>query len=141
MLPSEQDEIWESLRDVYQFISDRLTEVLAPFGLAVTDYRALRYCTDEPRRAIDLTRRLGLTPASGTELIDRLERRKLVKRSKNATDRRSVLVVLTPTGRRLVSSAREARRSYFRGLARSMPPNLKEDLEALRETVQGDRPP
>lgn len=140
----EQEEMWESLREVYRLISDRLAEVLAPFDLAITDYRALRFCSGGPVRATDLTRLLGLTPSGGTELIDRLERRQLVKRSENITDRRSVLVVLTLEGSRLVASARAARRAYLRRLSRSMSPErqarLKEELEVLRNTVKEGPP-
>jgi len=145
ILAFEQEEVWESLHEVYSLISDRLAEVLAPFGLAIVEYRALRICTDGPVRATDLTGRLGLTPSGGTELIDRLERRKLVERSENAADRRSVLVVLTPDGHRLVGSARAARRAYLRKLARSMPPErqvrLKSELDALRAVIREGPPP
>lgn len=145
ILTFEEDEVWESLHEVYSAISERLAEVLEPFGLAIVEYRALRFCSGGPARATDLTRRLGLTPSGGTELIDRLERRRLVKRSKNAVDRRSVLVVLTPGGGRLIASARVARRAYLRRLARSMPPErqarLTKELEALRNAAHaGPRP-
>jgi len=145
ILTLEQEEVWESLHEVYSLISDRLEEVLAPFGLAIADYRALRICSGGPVRATDLTRQLGFTPSGTTELIDRLERRELVKRSENATDRRSVLVVLTPDGHRLVGSARAARRAYLRRLARSMPPErqvrLKSELDALRAAIREGPPP
>lgn len=145
ILSLDRDEVWESLHEVYSLITDRLADALAPLGLAIVEYRALRICSGGPVRATDLTRRLGLTPSGGTELIDRLERRRLVKRSENATDRRSVLVVLTPDGRRLVGSARAARRSYLRRLARAMPPErqarLKDELDALRTAIREGPPP
>ena len=145
ILTLEEEEVWEALHEVYTLISDRLEAVLAPFGLALVEYRALRCCSSGPVRATDLTRRLGLTPSGGTELIDRLERRQLVRRSENATDRRSVLVVLTPDGHRLVGSARAARRAYLRRLARAMPPErqarLKSELDALRIAVREGPPP
>jgi DNA-binding MarR family transcriptional regulator len=140
----EEEEVWESLREVYSVISERLAEVLAPFGLAIVEYRTLRICSSGPVRATDLTRRLGLTPSGGTELIDRLERRGLVKRTENATDRRSVLVVLTSDGHRLVGSARAARRAYLRRLARAMPRErqvrLKSELDALRAALREGPP-
>lgn len=140
----EKDELWESLHGVYSLITEHLGEMLAPFGLAVVEYRALRICAGGPVRATDLTRRLGLTPSGGTELIDRLERRHLVKRSENPADRRSVLVALTVSGHRLATSAHAARRAELRRLARAMPPErqerLKSELEELlaaaRETLR-----
>lgn len=145
ILAFEQEEVWESLHQVYSTIRDRIAAILAPFDLAVIEYRALRICAGGPARATDLTRRLGLTPSGGTELIDRLERRRLVRRSRNATDRRSVLVVLTPEGTRLVSSARAARTAYFRKLAGTLPAErraqLRSELEALLAAVQESPPP
>jgi len=145
ILTLEEEEVWESLHEVYSLISDRLAEALAPFGLAIVEYRALRICSGGPVRATDLTRRLGLTPSGTTELIDRLERRELVKRSENATDRRSVLVGITSDGHRLVGSARAARRAYLRRLARAMPPErqvrLKSELDALRAAIREGPPP
>jgi len=131
----EKDELWESLHSVYFLLTEHLGEVLAPFDLAVVEYRALRICMDGPARATDLTHRLGLTPSGGTELIDRLERRRLVRRSENPTDRRSVLVALTANGQRLVVAARAARRAELRRFARAMSPErqerLKNDLQEL----------
>jgi len=137
--------VWESLHGIYSLVSSRLEQVLAPFDLAIVEYRALRFCMNGPARATDLTRQLGLTPSGGTELIDRLERRRLVKRLENAADRRSVLVALTAEGGRLVESARAARRAYLRRLARAVPPerqaHLKKELEALRTVVEEGPPP
>lgn len=145
MLTTNLEEVWESLREVYSSVSDRLAEVTAPFGLANVEYRALRIGMGGPTRATDLTRQLGLTPSSGTELIDRLERRQLVKRAENAADRRSVLVVLTPDGHRLVASVRAARRAYLRRVSRALPPErqalLKNELAALLTAMRESPPP
>ncbi len=53
-----------------------------------------------------------LTPATTTQMLDVLERRGLVQRSRHATDRRSVLACLTGEGRRLTLE----RRASFRAL-------------------------
>ncbi|HYA54756.1 MAG TPA: MarR family transcriptional regulator [Thermoplasmata archaeon] len=135
----EQEELWESFREVYTLVTERVVEELAPFGLAIVEHRALLHCAHGPVRATDLTRSLGLTPSGVTELVDRLERRGLVKRLENAADRRSVLIAVTPEGARLVESARAARRAYLRRIARSVPPDrqdqLKKGLAALRAAL------
>ena len=139
ILSFEREELWEAMHRVYSLLTERLTAELAPLGLTIVEYRALRICSNGAVRATDLTGQLGLTPSGGTELIDRLERRRWVRRSKNLRDRRSVLVLLTPEGRKRVASARAARRAYLRKLARSMPPErearLKNELEALLTAV------
>jgi DNA-binding MarR family transcriptional regulator len=47
----------------------------------------------------------GITKASATGLIDWLENRKLVARTRHATDRRSTPVQITPAGEKLVAQA------------------------------------
>ena len=53
-----------------------------------------------PRRMSDIARLLSIGLPATTPVIDGLVRKKLVKRSADANDRRVVLVGLTPTGLR-----------------------------------------
>lgn len=132
------------MRDLYGLLVERVSAILAPFDLTITDFRALRFCAAGPERAIDLTRYLGLTPGGGTELIDRLEHRRLVRREENPSDRRSVLVELTPDGAHLVTGAKMAHRAFLRRLDRGLPPErrarLKTELDALRDVVERTLP-
>jgi len=52
-----------------------------------------------------LSEYFGITKASATGLIDWLENRKLVTRTRHATDRRSTPVRITPEGEKLVAEA------------------------------------
>jgi len=68
------------------------------FGLSATDMKALDVL--ERRGALtagDIARATGLATASVTSLIDRLEKKRLVRRTRDRADRRKVLVALTPT--------------------------------------------
>jgi DNA-binding MarR family transcriptional regulator len=47
---------------------------------------------------------LKITPPSATEIVAELEKKGLVKRKKNKKDRRIVLIVLTPTAKKVFSS-------------------------------------
>src|SRR4029077_9046664 len=61
---------------------------------------ALGYLRDGgPLRAGQLAERLGLSTAAITALVDRLERIDYAHRLRTPSDRRAVLVQLTPTGR------------------------------------------
>jgi DNA-binding MarR family transcriptional regulator len=132
------------VHDLYSLLVERMSAILAPFDLTITDFRALRFCWAGPERAIDLTRSLRLTPASGTELIDRLEHRRLVRRKENPADRRSVLIELTPDGARLVTAAKAAHRAFLRRIGRALPPEhqarLKVELDLLRDAVERELP-
>ncbi len=53
----------------------------------------------------DIARRLGVSQATVTALIDRLEARGLVRRERRQADRRMVWVILTEPGRALLDAA------------------------------------
>jgi MarR family transcriptional regulator, organic hydroperoxide resistance regulator len=67
----------------------------AQYGLGITDMKTLSILLREgPMTAGDIGNRLRLTSGSVTTLIDRLERRDLVKRQPHANDRRKVIVTV-----------------------------------------------
>ena len=103
--------------------------ILAPEGLLLTDVRALHCLSEGPTRPTALAARLDLTPAAATQLIDRLEGKRLVRRSADPRDRRATALRLTGAGER--ACARKARmiRSFLLEITREMSP---EGLEALR---------
>jgi DNA-binding MarR family transcriptional regulator len=49
----------------------------------------------------DLSRKLFVTPSNITGIIDRLEKKQLVERTKKKGDRRIALITLTDTGKQL----------------------------------------
>ena len=72
--------------------------VAGRFGLSVTDLKALDVLQRVgPQTAGDIARHTGLASASITSLIDRLETKRLVRRRRDAADRRRVLVEVTAT--------------------------------------------
>ncbi|MHB8587492.1 MAG: MarR family winged helix-turn-helix transcriptional regulator [Candidatus Dormibacteraceae bacterium] len=71
--------------------------------LTLAQARVLRRLARQPCSLGQLGADLVLAPPSMTRLVDRLEERRLIARSRDIEDRRKVLVTLTPEGRRLVS--------------------------------------
>jgi DNA-binding MarR family transcriptional regulator len=69
-------------------------------GLAPADVRCLDWLADGPKSAGQLAVATGLRPAATTALIDRLTKKGLVQRIRSDTDRRQVIVEMTPQGRR-----------------------------------------
>lgn len=74
----------------------------AALRLNPSDLRGLDWLMEGPRSAGELSKATGLSLGAVTELIDRLERRKFVRRRRDEADRRRVLVEMTPAGRRQV---------------------------------------
>lgn len=73
------------------------TVIAQQIGLNATDTRALDLLARRgPMTAGELSTHTGLTSASVTSLVDRLERRELVKRQRDPADRRRVVVQALP---------------------------------------------
>jgi DNA-binding MarR family transcriptional regulator len=66
------------------------------------DRRALSLISQGPQTASAIAKETALSPAAVTALIDRLEKRKLVQRRADASDRRKVLVEATDKARVLI---------------------------------------
>ncbi len=78
-----------------QAFDDEVGRVL---GLNPVDLRCLDWLTEGPMSATRLAEATGLSAAATTSMIDRLERKGLVRRRKHETDRRQVIVEMTEDG-------------------------------------------
>ena len=83
---------------------------------------------------------MGLSPASLTRLVDRLEARGLVRRRRESADRRCVEIHLQPAGEKLLGQVRVVRGSDLHRAVQSM--SSQESLRlrtALRDLVDRTR--
>ena len=78
-----------------QAFDDEVGRVL---GLNPVDLRCLDWLTEGPMSATRVAEATGLSAAATTSMIDRLERKGLVRRRKHETDRRQVIVEMTEDG-------------------------------------------
>ena len=80
-------------------VVDHLSAELRELGLTPGEVNALAHLRSEaPRSVAELQTLTGQRPSTLTGVIDRLERRELVRRAVNARDRRSFVLELTPEG-------------------------------------------
>jgi len=107
---------------------------LVPFGLTFSQARVLRVLgrADGPVRIGDLAAKLEIVPRSATSMVDTLEEAGLAARQADPSDRRSVLVSLTPAGRTLLERLGEARRASAEALFGRLD---EEQLAAMRELL------
>ena len=75
--------------------------------LSLRQLSALQMIEDETTTLGDVARRLMVTPAVVTGLIDRLEKRGYVRRVGSSGDRRRVNLALTPEGREAAARAQQ----------------------------------
>jgi len=90
-------------------VVDHLSAELRELGLTPGEVNALAHLrADVPRSVAELQALTGQRPSTLTGVIDRLERRELVRRAVNARDRRSFVLELTSEGERAAERVREA---------------------------------
>lgn len=93
---STQDELLIACRRIGEAMDLFDEAACRSLGIGRSDLRALNLLEDGPIGASEIARRLGLTKASVTSLIDRLQRANYVARRADDADRRAVLVELQP---------------------------------------------
>ena len=110
---------------------------LANLGEDVTlaQYRVLiELASRGPQRITDLAEALGVDSSTATRMCDRLVRKGLIQRRRVSTDRRSVRVSLTTSGRDLVRHVSKRRRIEIAKILQRLP---RSDLAAVLEALQG----
>jgi MarR family transcriptional regulator, organic hydroperoxide resistance regulator len=115
-----------------------LSEQVAQLGLTPAEINALANLSDgTPRTVSTLARVVGAAPTTLTSVLDRLERRGHLRRARHPSDRRSVVVELTPTGREAAKTIRKAvgglERRALAGLDAEAVAGLRAGLDALAE--------
>jgi MarR family transcriptional regulator, organic hydroperoxide resistance regulator len=113
------------------------TEV-ADLDLTASEINVLANLADGRGRTVsELGAVAGARPTTLTSVLDRLERRGHISRGSLPTDRRAVLVELTPSGRVIAAAIRQAvtdlERRALAGLSADAIAGLRAALQALTE--------
>lgn len=97
---SPQQEAYLALWRTYDRLRALEDELFAGFDLTAQQYNLLRLlrAAPEPVPTLALAERLVSRAPDITRMLDRLEERKLVRRTRSTEDRRAVLVKLTAAG-------------------------------------------
>jgi DNA-binding MarR family transcriptional regulator len=98
--PAPDDAMW-SLMHAAHAVESRLEEALAQVDLSGAKLAALTRLVEagEPVTLGELAARCACVRSNITQLVDRLEADKLVRRIDDAADRRSLRAAITPLGR------------------------------------------
>jgi DNA-binding MarR family transcriptional regulator len=128
---SRSVEVLSRLYRVIQFVERRLGEAYRKANLnrgEVDVLYALLRSSDEPLSASQISSMLLCSSGAMTNRLDRLEKAGHVKRRHGTSDRRSVLVTITPSGRDAVHKASAAREA---AIDKILPELTKADRRAL----------
>jgi DNA-binding MarR family transcriptional regulator len=122
----------------YQLLSDQVEEVVRKYDLTFARYEILAWLATDPESSVTLSwisNTLRIPPATVTNIIDRLERDKLIRRATHPDDARTTLAVITAKGRKVANDATEALNSTVYeqiGLSASKRNRLVDLLAELR---------
>jgi MarR family transcriptional regulator, organic hydroperoxide resistance regulator len=117
----------------------RLAAMLAPHGLSPTQYNALRILRGagpEGLRCREIGERMISRDPDITRLLDRLERRSLVKRSRERNDRRVIKARITASGIKLLKSMDEDVNRFTRALLGHLGEQRLQSLLQLLDAVR-----
>ena len=136
---SLEEETYLNLVRTADALTRELELLLQPYGLTTTQYnvlRILRGAGDEGSTCSGISERLLAFDPDVTRLLDRLEKVRLVQRSRSTTDRRVVMTIITPGGLELLAKLDEPvdsrLRQQFKGIGRERLRQLIADLEEIR---------
>ncbi|HZD39022.1 MAG TPA: MarR family transcriptional regulator [Actinomycetes bacterium] len=101
--------VWSALAAVHATVSERLALALMDAtGLGINDFQVLSRLPGVPPPGLrlgDLQEAIRLSQPALSRLAARLENRGLLRRAGDPTDRRGVVLTITPAGQRLLRHA------------------------------------
>jgi DNA-binding MarR family transcriptional regulator len=105
-------------------------------GMTLTQWRALGVLLHEPGAThSDLMRHLEIEAPSVTSLVNGMERKGWVKRTRSTADARVKRLSLTPRGRRLIEDAREAMEPIEKRMSATLSASDQATLKLLLRTM------
>lgn len=106
----------------------------AAAGLSMPQAMILSWLAREgPRPTTGWSERIGTSPSATSELVDGLEGAGAVRRRRNPTDRRQVMIELTADGHRLFEKVRAGQREHLRRALSGLP---RAELELTLRTLE-----
>ena len=103
---SPAEEVFLNLLRTTEVLSSNVAGLLRPLGLSLPQYnvlRILRGAVAEGLSCNEIGERMVTRDSDITRLLNGLEKRKLARRARDASDRRVIRAVITPAGEQLVA--------------------------------------
>jgi DNA-binding MarR family transcriptional regulator len=136
--PVEDLGIVDGLVQLSFLVQAALGQVGTEYGLSIIQLRLLGVLRGREPGMLELARHLGLDKSSMTGLVDRAERRGLVRRTVSPRDRRGVQVSLTEQGRELAVVITAAAGRRVQALTAGLSDEARAQLSLLASTLLAD---
>ncbi|SFX12256.1 transcriptional regulator [Thermoactinomyces sp. DSM 45891] len=132
--PETVNEIERLLREISVIVKRHGREILHNFPITPPQLNALLWLNEEGDLTIgDLSQKMYLACSTMTDLIDRMEKNKLVARIRDDKDRRVVRIRLLEYGTEVINEVLAARRAY---LAQVLENETNESATIMRDYLQ-----
>ena len=130
------------VRDTYRSFSRELEARISEGGVSIGQWYFLRALWEEDGLTQrELSRRVHMMEPTTVTAVNAMERRGLVRRDRDAVDRRKIRVLLTPKGRelqeRLLPFAKSVNELAATGLSEDEVATLRHLLERVRRNLGG----
>ncbi|WP_203361564.1 MarR family transcriptional regulator [Bacillus sp. REN10] len=127
-------EIEKELRYINVIIKQKGREILSDYHITPPQFIALQWLFEEGDMTIgELSTKMYLACSTTTDLIDRMEKTKLVERVKDKHDRRIVRIHLLSEGARIINEVIAKRQLYVKQILTDF---TKEEVESLKQHLQ-----
>lgn len=125
--------IERELRCLCSIIKQKGREILTDFSITPPQFEALQHLINDKDMTIgELSNKMFLACSTITDLVDRMEKGKLVRRIRDEEDRRVVRVQVMDEGHKLISEVLHARRNY---LSKALSEVSKTDREFILDGI------
>ncbi len=122
-----------------QAMTNHAERVLKPYGLTVEQYVLLKNIPeDDTLSQNQLCEIVEKSAANVTRILDRLEKKSLVRRKQNPADRRSTLLVLTVQGKEMVEKVYVLFESFSEHLTKGIPSHEQDLLMEFLDRIRGN---
>lgn len=88
-----------------------------------------------PQKMSDIARQVSVTMSGATGIVDRLVKAGLVRRANDPSDRRVILIELTPAGRRIVQEIQKVHERRLEEVLENLDPEQRRELIAAFERI------
>jgi len=128
-------ELWQSIRTIYRAVLNRLNARLRKERITFSQYSVLLALSrNGPMQMNKLGENMLVAPANVTGLVDRMEKKGYVRRTRGQRDRRLYVIEATDKGARVFKSISGRFRQYAGGLGSTLSQKeLDAALLALRK--------
>lgn len=124
------------IAQAHRLVREWATEALAPLGVGPRDFGVLSTLgRDQPCSQNHLAEVLGVSPPAALSFVDELEQTGLVRRERNAADRRFYDLTLTAVGESRLADALEAAASIQARVVERLGPDGDAELKRLLTKV------